>query len=500
MEPDVFMWHDRVHQTRETARIQFWRLSFVPQFRRDQIFQGLRDAFGEIGIRSYAIYETLGNFDLLLRLWVPRLVDPEEFEAALHSHLDREGLWDADFMVVSSVDRHWLWEDGAGARLEPSDDDLLEATDQRARDLQALNSLAMAGERDQWTEMHGRLEWLHQLELANLVRPLDIGRQGIKFFVTFDHPNRPFRRDDREVFLERLLEISEAAEALARSRRPESSAQVSIYQGHGTMTDFLLLARAPDQDFYDFAKDLIFGLRERSGIDRLYRIRPYTHVAASRSFVEYSDLPITRSSPPPSTGDLLGPESASLEFKATYSVDLNAFLGTGKTARSDVAMAAVIKAICGMLNSPDGGRVVVGLAEYHRLPQQLLNPEDLPFPMLSRTNDLANPDAKLVTGLDFEISTRAAPFTDFDGFQRHLETQIRERIRPLSLAFVKTSEFPIAGRTLAVIDVRPSDFWFWFVEKQRETFYVREFGSTRAYEEREAHLYRRSNIRERQEL
>src|SRR5215204_3092441 len=112
MTHPLYVWHDEVHIARESARLQYWRLSFVPEFDRRRIFDTLRSIYRAFGITSYIAYETFGSFDLLLRIWIPRTCDSEEFMAALETSLFPLSLWQVEYFAVGTVERHWIWNPG----------------------------------------------------------------------------------------------------------------------------------------------------------------------------------------------------------------------------------------------------------------------------------------------------------------------------------------------------------------------------------------------------
>src|SRR6266568_3460848 len=98
MSLQVFTWHDAVHEAREGARIQFWRFAFAPQYDRAQIFNALRAVFRTYRIKSYIVYEAFGDYDIVLRLWVPRATAPEDLGLAFDDALDALNIYQHEYM------------------------------------------------------------------------------------------------------------------------------------------------------------------------------------------------------------------------------------------------------------------------------------------------------------------------------------------------------------------------------------------------------------------
>ena len=64
---EVLLWDDRVHEILESMQLYFWRLSFSPRYPRKEVFKGLAHFYEKAKVTSYAVYETLGEYDLRAR-------------------------------------------------------------------------------------------------------------------------------------------------------------------------------------------------------------------------------------------------------------------------------------------------------------------------------------------------------------------------------------------------------------------------------------------------
>src|SRR5436305_333564 len=89
---EILIWNDAVHERVESAHLYFWRLSFGFDYDRDSIFEHLAQFYRKANINSYVAYETLGDYDVLIRMWVPRTYIAEEIENALRDALREDSL------------------------------------------------------------------------------------------------------------------------------------------------------------------------------------------------------------------------------------------------------------------------------------------------------------------------------------------------------------------------------------------------------------------------
>jgi hypothetical protein len=492
----VYVWNEEVHRSREVARLQFWRLAFAPNFDRRSIFEELRQLAEQVGITSYIAYEAFGNYDLLLRAWVPRTVDPEDVGLRLEKALEPHSLWEYDYFSVQSTDLHWAWQNVGGrpsVPVVPLSDELQLVNNALVDELGAYNDRTMRSKDGSVVEPP---DWVASFESKNLIRELPLDSAGVRFFITFDHPRRLLRRAERELVIKQLRDKCTAVVAATHTRlRREEPIQLTMYSGTGPMTEFLIIARAPDGDFYRFARDLVFGLHE-VGLHRTHHMRTYTYVLADRNFAVFRDLPLADELEVDASLLEL-PESESLEFKASYAMDVRRFIATGEMHESQVIKDNIIKAVCGLLNAPSGGRLVIGVLEIDRELERLKDPSvvrariEAAFPIYKsiESGPSAAGEAKALTGVDDEFGG------DWDKFLRALLEALRHAIQPSPLAFVGIEQLKVQGRTLAVVNVRPSDTWFYANVGGSLLFYVRELAATRAYAGPESDLYRRANPR-----
>jgi hypothetical protein len=498
----VFVWHDDVHDASEGARLQFWRFAFVPDYDSPRIFRTLHGVFSEYGITSYVIYEALGEFDIVARLWVPRSLNPEDLALVFESELESFSLYQHQYILVQDVRLHWVWQAAGLAEpplKRPEPEDLEMGDNSKVAQLANFNRQMMKLKdlRDSPKEPR-QPEWVSDFVAKNLLRSLSLENHGVRFYITFDHPRRPLRRPEREVLAKQILERCRSVAIQTRSR-PDvdaDSLQLSLYVGSGPMTDFLIMARAPDGHFYDFARELVFGLHELE-LHRTHGMRTYTSVFADRHFAEFVENPVSKRNKTPAS-IVLQPESEVLEFKGSFAWDIQRWLVRDETASSDAVKDGVIKAICGLLNAPQGGQLVIGVLEMERVLDRIKDRANA-FDKLTKyfatippdlAEDNHDPGNKVLIPITQE-------FADWDEFVRALNDTIRSRIDPNPLPYIDIERLEVEGTTLAVITCRVSPMWFYASTKGNNfEFFVRELAATRAYSGSAVDLYRRANPRQ----
>jgi hypothetical protein len=491
---EFLLWHHQLRESITNERLFFYVIS-LDTFQTGPITLAI-DAFVTAyrpSIRSYAVFETLGDGDFLLRIWLPLDVSPERFELELVAALQIYGAHNSQFLAVHHVVRHHAWhEPGMG---EPSDGASLQGLEPREIDafnaavtaLQ-LHALGETGEGNGELLPHrggpARPTTAKDAIELNVVAPLELGRHGIRFFMTFSHPSRPLTPEARQDIDTKLSRC--ASTVIADCERDWNGEggrpRVSIYSGYGTLSSHILIGQSPDGKFYGFLRRLLKSIYEEH-IPEYYRIKPTTTVTASR------DCSLIREAIATSTvrnfdETLLdrAEEDETLEFKSSVWLNVASFLEHGTRESFKQGIHNVAKAVCGMLNR-DGGIVVIGLAESARL---AIEPgvggdsdrwEALNIP-LTEGGRLA------VLGLEEEYRNNGTRrVEDWDGWLRTLQSQLQKHIAPdpFDLLCVRLTKLELSERfqrrTLGLIEIVPPahrSSWF-YIDNQ---FYVRHQGST----------------------
>lgn len=486
------MWADAVHESQDLERLQFWRFSFTPSYAREAIFANLRQLLADLEITSYTIYETLGNYDLLLRAWVPLKVAPDDLELAFEDALSNQRLWGIGYTLCHTVShpdgterQAQNEEDGAEARHWPALNDPVIA------EVSEFNRAQLSG------ELIPRSEAIEELLGHGVLKAVPTDLRGVRFYVVFDHPHEHFTRSQRQHAMSAIKRVcDQLCERWEIEHDDEYVPRLSYYEGTGTMTEFLVFARAPHTHFHEFVSKLLGEIRSL-GFDKQYDIRPYTHVLADEMFSDFAeDRPVIRTQGEEALA-IDAEEDESLEYKATFALNLRGYIETGKQEADKKVMRAVTKAVCGLLNSPNGGTLMLGVLETRR--------------ELDKTKDKLGYLTKLREEFDFEVDPEQLNdppnaligieaevgknkiFDDQDAYQRRLAQALGNEIDPNPHPFTTITFTEFDERTICVVSVKPGSQWFY--GKDGDEFFVREAGSTRAYKGLEADLFKKANPR-----
>jgi hypothetical protein len=487
---EVLLWHDQIHESQDLARLQFWRLSFSPSYDRDAIFASLRELFERAGITAYTIYETLGDYDLLLRTWVPRKITPEDLGQDLEESLKSLRLWNINYVLCHTA-LHWAeTETETDSKRWPALGDSVigevsEFNRSQVNDMPVLRSAA-----------------IQSLIDADALKVIPTDTRGVRFFVVFDHPRFAWKRATREHALSSIINACKEVSDRWVADDPDGPApQVSVYEGSGTMTEFLVMGRAPHSHFHTFVSRLLGAIR-KAGLDEQYDMRPYTHVLADEMFsVFVEDRPVPSSDDAPRI-DIDEDETESLEYKATFALNLRGYIETGRQEPDPKITHGVIRAVCGLLNSPNGGKLMLGVLETRRELEKTKDKlaylarlrEEFDFEI--DPSEIKNPPNALI-GIEAEVG-EGKVYSDVDVYQRTISQALHAQIKPNPNPFTTIEVRRAAGRSVCVLTVQPGTTWFWGrdLEDKHDEFYVREAGSTRAYSGVESDLFKQANPRD----
>jgi hypothetical protein len=462
--PDTkILWNHRVHQRWADEDLSFWRLAFFPRFREAEVVTTVERVLAEQEVLSYAIYETLGLFDLFIRAWLPSQ-SHESVEAALNEALQGEFLQLLESFTVNRVLRHHVWDDGSGGLLEP--EGVLLEKRLADEEIRAVNEGRLGGER------------LVELEADKLIKSLDPS-PGIKFFTIITSPVFSTTYGARRRLEEDLLDV------LDRSAVKE----VSLYEGSG-FGNFVVMGRAARDDFFAIPR-LAIEINDL-GLYEAFIARPYTHVCGSETMLAFEEVipPSKREEHLDVRAMLEVPESVRLEVKGSLHLDWRRWVGSsadGEPVESeDVVNDGAVKAVVGMLNA-EGGHVLLGALERSRLTSD--GELDQRFVGLPQIGDY------VVVGIDDEPLFRAR---HWDLFRLHLLDILTSRIDPSPVGLINVTDGDVNGRTVAVISVQPSaTTWFYRLLGANDPvrFFVREDGRTRTYAGSDADNYKRARPR-----
>lgn len=464
------MWNHRIHQRWAGEDLTFWRMAFFPQYDQDKVLEILQEQMVVNGVRSYAVYETLGIFDLFVRAWVPSQTF-ERFEEALKEALAPVYLQLLESFFVSRTLRHHLWP-GEELRPEEPEQSFLE-------DKWPSGTILAANEATLAEDL--------ALQAANtcVLRPL-IQRSGIKFFTIITQPGYSVIGPAK-----RRLESE-----LYKAFDEFNIEQPALYEGSG-FGQFVLMGRVDAENYFDITSlaEFINGL----GIREFAGARPYTYLCAGEDVLYYADrLPTDIATDELDVDALLAQdENQTLEFKGSALSNLDRWLATDDAepvADDSMLDDGIIRAIVGMLNA-DGGTLVIGALEAKRKYGGRAADE---HPKLAGAPQRGN---YVIVGIDAEpefTEKEQKGLTAWDAFRLWLLDVIGTRIDPAPAGAIGISPHEISGRTLCIVRIQPSRAtWYYRLLKARQTvsFFVREDGRTMSLIGSAADVYKRTNPR-----
>jgi len=167
-----------MHQKLGRRTLHFWFLRFDSHYEKDEIFSALVECMKKVSASAYAGYELTGEFDLMLRVWLPS--DEvgrfgELLEERVRPKTDRG-------YAVEEVIRHWVWEDGSNGtpRVVPCKMELLNRTT-LLEDIKTLNRLSEASHKHSHVQARNGREskLLDEFMDACAIRPVE-GASGIR--------------------------------------------------------------------------------------------------------------------------------------------------------------------------------------------------------------------------------------------------------------------------------------------------------------------------------
>jgi hypothetical protein len=83
----TLLWHYQLHQDVAGERLYFVPLAFTRGFQRETAVAQIRSALRSIGLPSYTIWELVGWYDILLKVWLPPSVEFVDLEGSLLQHV-----------------------------------------------------------------------------------------------------------------------------------------------------------------------------------------------------------------------------------------------------------------------------------------------------------------------------------------------------------------------------------------------------------------------------
>lgn len=439
----------------------FYQVQFDEPFEPSQLARSVLEVVESLGITSYAAYETIGEFDLLLRCWVPQAIHPQ---VVCDSILDRarSRIRTVRGIPVSDILFHWPWlsEDG-GSYYHPPENAMKWDSDYAVRLNRTLTAEPGGLDDDE----------IDDALAAHLIAPIASNvlehHADIKFVILLASVaggGSGGGVQERRMVSAALRETFAALPAANSATSGGSAlAQLSLYETRGSdVAAFVLMGRLASQQYYE-GLQLVFEKLTETGFRSYFRLRPYTYLTASPGFIELRDTVPVATAPEQSwivndateLLDLLErDESSTLEFKGSIYVQVRSWLLDGSLeASEDLFTSGVVREVAAFLNSPAGGVLVLGALERDRELSRV--PATSRDAAERRLDELPRVADKVLTGVELDAEAKSL-FADLDKASRHLMQKLRSGLEAPSLAgLVRVTFHDVRERTVCVVEVRP---------------------------------------------
>jgi hypothetical protein len=401
--PGHLQWHGDMHRQLGGRSLFFWFLRFEGMYSKDETFETLRECMEEVGGVAYAGYELSGEFDVMLRLWLPPTA-VGRFEELLKKRLR---VLSARYHSVVETIRHWVWDqrgNGAGhATLSCEIDSLDGAT--LLDDVDTLNELSDASRERDTVRVASSVDAavLDRFLSAGAITPVH-SQNGIRLALRL-RPSQELRDMDlirvAEAVAQKLDHLSE--DEVERSEAQRSTElrirELSLYRCADST--IVALCRIEYRAWHLLREQLISPLGEVPGLEQtttfpvlsakleVSRERlqldgdvrdtfgakrpPRDRESPEEEPVDPSDLP-----PPPSQPSAVRPfldreEGPTFEAKGSAFTKLEDWLNRDPDDPDDFGLVeeagffrdTIAKSIVAMLNT-SGGQILIGVLEADR--------------------------------------------------------------------------------------------------------------------------------------
>lgn len=298
--PGPLQWHFELHRRWGGCTLHFWLMRLPAMYERKTFFDKLEAYVVDSGAGAYATYELSGEFDILLRVWLPQTQATGRFADNLDEDL---GLEDSREYQVVEILRHWVWS-GEESHVPVECD--LQALQAKldAEKVESINRLSdESHSQDAARPSAQEVALARDLMSDNALADLR-GTTGIRVLVRLEATSN-LRREDR------LRTANLVAEVMDRITRPKGRRRAQGENGSFTVDEvslyrckdrsLLLLCRVPYVRWHALRDELLKPLADLPGVSQTT-----TWPALSQNFVRSRDrLQLT-----PEISDLLSRSSA----------------------------------------------------------------------------------------------------------------------------------------------------------------------------------------------
>ncbi len=493
-------WHFDAHRLWGGRTLHYWfirfRRRYDPSVRVDQLLSLL----DEVGCQAYALYEVIGDSDIVARTWMPPL-EVARFQEALDERFEPRKCRNYS---VREVIRQWVWQDEAGQPTRASLNGIASSLDIRTiRDMVRLVNDA---------SVHGRgVDVQLESDPLSLFARSALFREvprtaGIRFIMRLTLNPDLDDEDQRRVH----GQVGEELDRLAdwNSQRPKTLEEASAYRCvDGSL---ILLGRLPFADFHNLRDGVITPISRLPGIEHTS-----TNVATSADFHEFREVLLLEgegapggavsrgvgavTATPPSVHQLLErDEDEAFEIKGSAFAPLKPWLSRPAEAAGDEGLAesrgffakSVAKTVVAFLNTKGGILLIGALQEdVYRVSSDLEQLRLKEFPKEGRLR---------LAGLQDPIFHKSG----WDGWSSRLNQQLRDYIDGEWAGRVSVYPEYIREQLLALILVEgpePDDEFYLSKDGAtgNSTFFIRRGASSEALYGRHVREFLRARDRRR---
>ncbi len=458
-------YHHDTHARWTDRQLHFWFLTAESVYERETFRRELKKIAQQLQIASYASYELIGAYDLVIRLYL-NAAQTKRFRDAINERLSPATQYT---FRVEDVARHWVWASKPGDRgpIHVPSDEVLEASFPRSE-------LALLNDQDDNSDERRRL--VSEYEALNIVREV-VPSDGIKVVITIGFDHEPGEKELATV-RDRLCKWLDRSEHKHYER--------SLYVADSSQKQqFLVICRLAHRDFHNIREWLIEPIGEAVGVMPTHTI---TYPVASSDFVcfqERMDLPTERS--PDVTRLMQSHEQWEFEVKGSLLTPLDPWLKSNGELEEQTSwpLKGVLPEIVGLLNS-GGGTMVIGALEerpYERFPQALERLRQFPQVGLYRVVGLVDPT-----------------YTElgWDPWHMKLKNLLQSKIDEPPGVLVHAREGELDGQPVCIVEVdEPREDQTFYLKESRDqlVYYGRIGTSCEAMHGRDAERHR-ENVRQ----
>jgi hypothetical protein len=471
--------HHRVHEEWGEQSLHFWFFAFSASYDLEELRNALKGVLAEHRVTAYASYELVGQYDLMLRVWLP-YARVKAFRVSLRDALSPLSLVLDDLFTVESHVRHWPWASLPNKRgpIIPVNTELL-STRPTDGQLEQMNELCVGEGRESLSQD------LARFKDGGLLREALPG-PGIKL-VTLVNPTGTVSNPKRIALQKQIARVLDESD-------PETFSDCSLYAVDGHAALFLILCRVHSDCFGELRAKLFDALQ----LPLLGEARTTTYPIVSSEFLPITDA-ISLGAPGGDVEDrstivdLLGDdESHILEVKATAFAPIDPWLRDGRDLEESPKFfdRGILKSVAAFLNS-DGGTIVVGALEGERY-------RGLSDGVSKRLDSFPSIGQYVCCGLVDPTFTSGS----WDKFERKVLDLLGSRLTPNASGLVRISREQYHRKSLCVIRVLPSgDAWYYAQtsETQPAAFYIRDGARVLELQATDADEYKKRHRSEQKE-